>query len=158
VRRYLLGRDLTGIESRLAAAHHERSELGRAESDLRHALAGLDADVTAAESAAERGRAACQPLDLAEAVSRAEGSKARATGLVALLEERRRSLERALTTTVDQDVIAALEAEAGSLVDRLTEADSEAARLLPAADELANAEARLSEEAAEVEVEWRHET
>ena len=64
-----------------------------------------------------------------------------------LLEERRRSLERALTTTVDQDVIAALEAEAAALVERLTDADEEAAGLLPLADELAEAEQQLASEA-----------
>jgi chromosome segregation protein len=157
VRRYLLGRDLTAIEGRLAAARRERTELGRSESELRHALAGLDADVLAAESAAATAAAIEHPLDLSEAVSRAEGSKARASGLVALLEERRRSLQRALATTVDQDVIAALEAEAAALLERLATADEEAARHLPAADELTTAEEQLAREATEVEAEWRHE-
>src|SRR5215831_18438899 len=50
VRRYLLGRELGSIESRLAAASRERTELGSVEAGLRTALAGLDADILAAET------------------------------------------------------------------------------------------------------------
>ncbi len=154
VRRYLLGRDLAAIEGRLAAARHQHGELGRAAEELRHALTGLDTDLLTAESAAEAARAAEEPLDLADAVSRAEGSKARAGGVVALLEERRRSLGRALGSTVDQDVIAALEGEAAILIEGLVAADEEAAQLLPAADELAAAEEQLARETEEVDQEW----
>ena len=133
----------------------ERAELTRRESELRLVLGRLDADLLAAETAAGADRHREQPFDLVEAASRAEGSKARAAGLVALLEERRRSLERILTTTVDRDVIAALEAEGAALVERLRDADQEAAGLLPAADELTEAEQQLASEAEEAAERWR---
>ena len=119
---------------------------------MRGALARLDAAVLAAESLSA---ASSDPVvDLAEAVSVSEALKARAAGLVAVLEERRRGVDRALGATVDHDVIASLEAEAAGLRARLTEADEEAAALLPAADALASAEEALAGETAEVEAAW----
>jgi chromosome segregation protein len=158
VRRYLLGRDLNAVEGRLAAAKRDRAELSRVETEVRQALVGMDTDILAAEAASEAARNAGPQLDLADAVSRAEAGKARASGLVALLEERRRSLERAMTATVDQDVISALDAEAAALVERLTTADEEAAGLLPLADELAAAEQQLAHDANEIADEWKRDT
>jgi chromosome segregation protein len=158
VRRYLLGRDLRAVEGRLSAAQRDRAESSRVETELRQALAAMDTDILAAESASEAAQQAEPQLDLADAVSRAEAGKARAAGLVALLEERRRSLERAMTATVDQDVIAALEAEAAALVERLTAADEEAASLLPLANELAAAEQQLAHDGREIAEEWRRDT
>jgi chromosome segregation protein len=151
VRRYLLGRDLAAVETRLTAAKRDRGHLAQAEIELRHALATMDADIVSAEAESERARALEPKLDLADGVSRAEGCRARAAGLVALLEERHRSLERAMAATVDQDVIAGLEVEAAALTERLTATDEEATGLLPAADELAEAERRLARDADEAE-------
>jgi chromosome segregation protein len=155
VRRYLLGRDLSAVEGRLSAAKRDRAELSRVETELRQVLATMDTEILAAESASEAARQAEPQLDLADAVSHAEAGKARTAGLVALLEERHRSLERAMTATVDQDVIAAWEAEAAALVERLTTADEEAASLLPLADELAAAEQQLGQDADEIAEGWR---
>jgi chromosome segregation protein len=158
VQRYLLGRDLGAVETRLAAAGRERSELARADAELRAALAVLDGDVLAAELDAEAARSAEPEVDLAETVSRAESGKARAAGLAAVLEERHRSVVRELSASVDQDVIAGLEAEAAALTERLMDADDEATRLLPLADDLAEAEEGLARQAQVVEEEWRGET
>ncbi|HEY3811551.1 MAG TPA: hypothetical protein VGL49_08955, partial [Acidimicrobiales bacterium] len=155
VRRYLLGGELSAVEARLAAGGRERSELERAEAELRTALAGLDADILRAEAEIGASDAAEPAVDLAELVSRAEAGKARAAGLVAVLEERQRSVRRALTATTDQDVIAALEAEAAALTERMVGADEEAVRLLPLADELAEAEATLAEETEAVDAQWQ---
>ncbi len=155
VRRYLFGRELGAIEVRLVAASRERTELGRAEAELRTALAGLDADLLAAGtgSESERPGGASQGgaertgvprLDLAETVSRAEATRARAVGLMAVLAERQRSLRQAITASVDHDLIAALEAEGASLQERLARADEEAGLLGPQFDELAEAEAGLA--------------
>jgi chromosome segregation protein len=153
VRRYLLGRELGAIEARLAAAGRDRNDLGRVEAELRAALAALDADLLAAEAEAdsEAEGAASPDLDLVESVSRAEATKARAAGLVAVLAERRRSLLQAITSTVDQDVIAALESESAALHERLARADEEAGLLPPRFEELAAAEAALARESAAVD-------
>ena len=125
------GRELGAIEARLAAAGRDRAELGRVEAELRGALAGLDADLLAAEAESEAERAGAPALDLAETVSRAEATRARAAGLVAVLAERHRSVLQAIATTVDHDVIAALESERASLQERLARADDETGLLGP---------------------------
>jgi chromosome segregation protein len=153
VRRHLLGRDLVAVESRLAAAARDRGELAAGEEQIRRRLSRLDAEVIEAEAAMEQTLVPAGP-DLADLVSRAEGLRARAAGLAAVITERRRSIERARTATADQDVISSLEAEAATLVERLALTEAEAQRLLPDADELADAEAALAAEQEQVESEW----
>ena len=104
------------------------------------ALSRLDADVLFAEGRLQASLAAQGGVDLAEMVSRAEGLRARSSGLAAVIAERRRSLERAMAATVDESLIASLEAESAALADQLAETDAEAHGLLPQADELAAAE------------------
>ncbi len=154
IRRYLLGRELGNVEARLAAAARNRTDLGRSEELLGHELASLDGEILSAEARTEAARSAESEEDLADALSRAEGLRARAAGQVALLEERRRSVNRALAASIDRDVISALEAEAAELNDRLATADQEAGRLLPLADELADAERTLRDETAAVDAQW----
>ncbi len=153
VRRHLHGRDLSTVESRLTAAARDRRDLADAEGQVRRSLSRLDADVLEAEAALEATMSGPGP-DLADLVSRAEGLRARASGLAAVIAERRRSIERALNATVDQDVISSLEAEAASLTERLAGTEAEAERLLPEADELAEAERVLAGESEAFESEW----
>jgi len=153
VRRHLFGRDLTAVEGRLAAAAGHRQDLAHAEGEIRKALAGLDSEVKVAEIQMEASFSS-EVVDLAELVSRAEGLRARAGGLVALMGERKRSLERSLTATVDQDVIASLEAEAASLTEALAGTETDAAALLPEADALSEAERAVAAETVTLESEW----
>jgi chromosome segregation protein len=158
LRRHLLGRDLAAVESRRSVAAHNRRDLARSEEEVRRALAHLDAEILTAEAAVEEQLAASSGPDIAEMVSRAESLRARAAGLSALISERRRSIERALSSKVDQDVIASLEAEATALAERLASTEAEAAALLPQADEITQAEAALGAQAATVEAVWGTET
>ncbi len=153
LRRYLHGRELVAVRERLERSGHERRALAEAEGQLASSLDGLDREVASAEARMEEALAASGP-DLADLVSRAEGMTARAAGLAAVIAERRRSIERALGATADQDVISSLEAEAATLTERLAGTESEAARLLPEADDLAEAERLLREETAAFESEW----
>jgi chromosome segregation protein len=153
VRRYLLGRELGAIEARQAAAGRERTELGRVEGELRAALAALDADLLTAEMESEAQRTEAPAHDLAESVSRAEATRARAAGLVAVLAERHRSLRQAITATVDHDVITALESESASLRERLARAHEEAGLLRPLFDELGEAEAELAHDSTVIDLE-----
>ena len=153
VRRHLHGRDLAAVEGRLSAAARERRDLAEAEDKVRRSLARLDAAVLEAEAQMEATMSGPGP-DLADLVSRAEGLRARAGGLAAVIAERRRSVERALNATVDQDVISSLEAEAAALSERLEGTEVEAQRLLPEADELAEAERALAAETEAFETEW----
>jgi chromosome segregation protein len=153
VREHLFGRDLASVESRLTAAARDRQDLGRADAEVRTALAALDGEVLAAEAQMEAEESG-PGLDLGELVSRAEGLRARAGGLAALIGERKRSIERSLAATVDHDVIASLESEAATLSDALAGADSEAAGLEPQAQALAASEEALAQESAAMEAQW----
>ncbi|HEX6392334.1 MAG TPA: chromosome segregation protein SMC [Acidimicrobiales bacterium] len=153
VRRHLLGRDLTNVEARLAGAARDKADLARTEEQVRLALGRLDAQILASEAEAHSSGANLQS-DLGELLSRAEALKARASGMVALLNERQRSIQRSMSATVDVDVVASLEAEAAALVERLQATDQDALNLMPVADELTEAERALAEETEAVETQW----
>jgi chromosome segregation protein len=147
---FLAGRELTTLRRRLADGTAARSELATEEGLLRRRLAELDTAVMAAES--ELGQVGGD--DLGDALARYEALRERARGLVALLAERRRGVERERGAFVDQAVIATLEAEAARLSTELAEADEEAASLAPQAEELAVAEGALAEARAAYDREW----
>ena len=69
-------------------------------------------------------------------------------GLMALLAERRRGVERDRGGLLDADLVASLEAEAARVANELAEVDAQALALLPEADRVAQAEAALAEERA----------
>src|SRR4051812_32021441 len=154
LRRHLAGRELTSLETRLAAIARTRSELGTSDREVRTALARLDTDVMAAEaslSAATSGPGA--EVD-GDALMRAQGLRERARGLAALLVERRRSVERDRQASVDAGVVASLESDAARMAAELEEVESEAGALVPQADDLSEAEANLATERAAFEDEW----
>jgi chromosome segregation protein len=154
LRRHLAGRELVSIESRLAVAGRTRTELGRAEEEIRAALARLDTEVLVAEAEVTEARRRDDTADLADALSRAEGLRGRAQGLAALVAERRRSVERELAVSVDADVVASLEAEAAELVRQLASTESEAAAVLPQEVEVTAAEAVLADEIVALDADW----
>jgi chromosome segregation protein len=151
LRRYLYGRELGLLKSRLAASDGARADLTRAEEAALSVLAGLDTSVGTAEERLDHVRREAEQSDLSELVSTAEGLKGRAQGLMAVLQERSRSIERERAAAVDMNVVAALEAEAAGLNEQLVAADLDAGGLLPLEAELATAEAAQILEAAEVE-------
>ncbi len=154
LRRYLAGRELAAIEGRMAGGARSKAELGEQEMSLRQALSHLDAAVLEAELAADQARRQQEGADLGDVVSTAEGLRARARGLTALLDERRRGVARALEAAVDHDVIASLESEAAALTEQMGAAERAAELLVPDEEELLAAEAAVREEAAEVEAHW----
>ena len=150
IRLHLAGRELARLQSRQEASGRIRAELARAEAELRGALARLDADVAVAEAAVSvQG-----DDDLGDALVRFEGLRERARGLAAVLVERRRSLDRQRHATMDAGVVASLEAESGQLAAELEQVRSEAACLVPQAEELAAAEAGLATGRTAFEAEW----
>jgi len=155
LRRHLAGLELGSIEERLISAARTRSELAGAEQEVRAALSRLDADVIAAEADVAVARARDERADLGEALSRAEALRARSRGLIALLDERRRSIERDRAAAVDQGVGASLEADAADLAAQLSATAAEAEALVPQADELADADARVDGETAAFDQQWR---
>ncbi len=147
---FLAGRELTTLQRRLADGGAARAELATEENLLRRTLAELDAAVLAAE--AELGTIGGD--DLGDALVRFESLRERARGLVAVLTERRRGIDRERGAFVDQAVIASLEADAARLAAELADADSEIETLAPQHEDLARAEAVLAEARSAYEQQW----
>ncbi|HLY84586.1 MAG TPA: hypothetical protein VKQ71_16495, partial [Acidimicrobiales bacterium] len=154
LRRYLSGRELATIEARLAAGRYRKADLVRATDTLRADLARIDADVVRAETELSAARRRDDDADLADATSRAEGMRARARGVAAVLVERRRSVERDRAASIDQGVVANLEAEAAGLSGDLVSLEVATAGLVAQADEVAEAEAAVVLETGAFEEEW----
>ena len=150
LRRHLAGRQLTGLRQRLETGGRGLAGLHADESALKATLAELDATVFATEAQLGSMGAA----DLGDDLMRFESLRERARGLVAVLAERRRSLERERGAAVDAAVIASLEAEAAQLAADLASADGETLALEPMRQQLADAEAALADERSRFETQW----
>jgi chromosome segregation protein len=150
IRLFLAGRELTSLQTRLETGARARADLAQNESAIRAALARLDTDVAVAEAAvsAQGGD------ELSDDLVRYESLRERARGMAALLAERRRGAERELASSVDEGVIASLEADAAHLAAQLQEVETEAEGLVPQAEELAGAEASLAADRASFDAEW----
>jgi chromosome segregation protein len=151
LRRYLHGRELNLLGPRLSALGGAKAEARHSEEAALATLARLDAQVGAAEASLDAARRGSEATDLAELVPTAEGLRARASGLVALLAERGRGIDRDRAAAVDRDVVASLEAEAASLGEQLAGTEQEARDLLPLEAELEAAEQDLALQVADVE-------
>ena len=151
IRLYLAGRELTTLQTRLETGARAKADLGASESEIRAALARLDADVAVAEAGVS---AQSQGDELSDDLVRYESLRERARGMGNLLAERRRGAERELAASADEGVIASLEADAAHLSAQLQEVETEAEGLVPQADELASAEASLAADRAEFDSEW----
>src|SRR6059058_2684804 len=113
LRIFLAGRELASLRGRLSTTVARKAELAADESALKGSLSQLDSAVIATEAQLS----AMGGHDVSDALVRFESLRERARGLTAVLAERRRNLERERSATVDQAVIATLEAEAAQLTD-----------------------------------------
>ncbi|MGI8938251.1 MAG: chromosome segregation protein SMC, partial [Iamia sp.] len=147
---HLAGADLRRLRTRLEASEASRRDLRSREGESKTALAGLDASVLAAETrlSAHGGD------DLGDDLARCEALRERARGLAAVLTERRRGLERQRGASVDEAVIASLEAEAARLDAELKAVQADAAGLVPDAERLQEVEATLATEREEFASRW----
>ena len=131
--------------------HDERAELERRETEVRSRLRSLDDSVIGAE----QSLTALGVEGLADWMVRVEALRERGRGLAALLDEKRRGMERELNTAADGGVVETLVADAANLREQVAALDAEAEGLtLPGTDAL------LAVEAAELalqasEEQWR---
>ena len=146
IRRHLTGRELAVVEARLAAAATARVDLAQAEEQCRLDLHQLDETVATAEHDLSEMRQRSGGVDLGDALSRAERLGATARGLVALIGERQRAVERDRLASLDSDVVASLEAEAAEVTGELADTDTEAGALMPQVEELVRAEGEIEAE------------
>src|SRR5206468_1173062 len=90
LRIFLAGRELSSLRGRLSTTVARKAELAADESALKSSLTQLDSAVIATEAQLS----AMGGHDISDALVRFEALRERARGLVAVLGERRRSLER----------------------------------------------------------------
>ncbi|MGE3620870.1 MAG: chromosome segregation protein SMC [Acidimicrobiia bacterium] len=147
---FMAGRELATLQRRLADARAARAEAATEIDLARRDLAALDAEVLAAE--ADLGRAGGR--DVSDALVRFESLRERARGLAAVLAERGRGIEREQQASVDQEVVASLEAESARLAAELREAQAAGVELRPALEGLAREDVALAEARATFDQEW----
>ncbi|CAN5910823.1 chromosome segregation protein SMC [soil metagenome] len=150
LRVYLAGREIARLRSRLHEGSRIRQVLDGDERELRTRLRHLDAEALATEARLS----AMGGDDLGDALLRFESLRERARGLVAVLAERTRGIERDRGASLDQAVVANLESEAARSARELAEVEALAAELAPAAAELAQAEADTSVARQDFDREW----
>ena len=150
VRLHVAGRELARLRTQLETSSRSQSELRGQDHRLRATLAELDSRVVATEAqlSALGGR------DIGDALVRYETLREKARGQLALLAERRRGVDRELSSSVDAGVIASLESEQAQLRAEAEQAELDAASIERSALELADAEAELAEERARFEADW----
>jgi len=144
LRIFIAGRELAGLRTR------GRAELSSEEERLRRSLAELDAQIMSVEAElTDMGGD-----DLGDGLASYESLFQQARGLSAVLTERRRGLDRLRGASIDQGVVASLEAEAARLATELSEVEAEAEGFAPLVAELASAEELLAAERLAFEEQW----
>jgi chromosome segregation protein len=141
IRSHLLGREIDQLRAREQRRSDARRDLAQREMDVRVQLRNLDAQVIDAEHAL----AIPGDDDVADLLARTEALRERARGLVNLISERRRGLERELAAVADEGVVESLVAEAAALREQLAVVESDVAALAPTRAEVEAAEARVGE-------------
>lgn len=154
LRLHLAGRELRALTAHLETAHRRRGEFTTREHELKGQLGGLDATVLDAEAEL----AALGGSDVGDILSRARSLRERLGGQTNVVTERRRRLERELRSSVDEGVVASLEAEAARIVAEADAGVVERAAIEPERGELEAAEAALEADRATFETRWGAET
>lgn len=150
LRRFLSGREIARLRAQLAASASTQNELRASGDRLRATLGDLDARVISAE--AELGSLGA--TDLGDTLMRFETLRERGAGQIALLSERRRSIQAALEATVDAAVVASMESESAQLRSESEQIESELASLAAVSVELDASEEELAQRWAAFEMEW----
>ncbi len=119
LRLYLSGREVAALREQLGSLESEKSTGEAKERELRDAIVGLEQEIRSAEAElSARGESG-----LNDELVRVEQLRERARGLVALISERRRSMERDQGQLIADDVVAALEADASEMRRDLAEVE-----------------------------------
>ncbi len=148
---FLRGREVAVLTARHEAAVQARAGMVGEEARVKAELEVLDTSVAAAETrVSELGRARLGDLSLSDAVGRLEALRERTRGLVAVVAERRRSVDRDLAVSVDSALIAALDDDAARLRAELADVEAAAEAMAARFQELAQGEAALAGERAAV--------
>ncbi len=139
IRLHLAGREIDQLRVREQKRVSARRDLAQQEQDVRVQLRAFDAEVLEAEHAL----AVPGDDDVADVLARAEALRERSRGLVNLVTERARSLDRELASVADEGVVESLVAEAAHVREQLLDVDSDFGSLAPTRAEVDEAEAKV---------------
>ncbi len=140
LRIFVAGREIGALRAKLTSLAAARNQSGADETTLKAELAQLDADIVVL-SAELSARGAD---DVSDRLARTDQLRERARGLMALIAERSRGLERDRGQLLDEGVVASLEADAARFRDELDEVNSAIARSVPDVEELEADEAAFA--------------
>jgi len=150
LRRFLAGRELAQLRTRLDSTTRQRAEHAGVEESLRARLRDLDTSVLRSEAELN----ALGGADVGDELTRYEALRERGRGIAAVLAERQRSLAKERESTVDAALIASLEADQARLRQELAAIDDQARALVPEAEDVERAERGLVEARATFEERW----
>jgi chromosome segregation protein len=139
IRLHLSGREIDQLRGRERKRVEARRDLAQQEQDVRVQLRGFDAQVLDAEHAL----AVPGDDDVADVLARTEALRERSRGLVNLVTERVRGLDRELASVADEGVVESLVAEAAHVRAQLAAVDADFGSLAPTRDEAEAAEAKV---------------
>ncbi len=139
IRLHLAGRDIDQLRGRQEKRVGARRDLAQQEQDVRVQLRAFDAEVLEAEHAL----AVPGDDDVADVLARTEALRERSRGLVNLVTERARSLDRELASVADEGVVESLVAEAAHVREQLAAVDADFGSLAPTRIEVEDAESRV---------------
>ncbi len=150
LRVHLAGREIAGLRDRLRELAASAEGRDRDQRAVRSELEDLGRQIAEGEQHLAGGG----DDDPGRALAGLEALRERARGLAAVVAERRRSVDRERTSTLDLDVISDLEGEAGRCRSELEEIAASAAALQPDRSELAQMEAALAALRADFDRRW----
>ncbi len=167
LRIHTAGQEFAALGERSAITNRQRDELRRSEGDAIERLRRLEADVSTAESAmaglAQVVAAEDDVVDdadpwanydVSDALSRIEGLYEKARGQLALLGERRRSIERERNAFLDADVVAMLSGQAAQVNEELAELERRLESIGPRLFALDDTDERLNADRNDHEERW----
>lgn len=150
LRVHLAGREIAGLRDRLRELAASAEGRDRDQRAVRSELEDLGRQIAEGEQRLAGGG----DDDPGRALAGLEALRERARGLAAVVAERRRSVERERTSTLDLDVISDLEGEAGRCRSELEEIAASASALQPDRSELAQMETALAALRADFDRRW----
>jgi len=145
IRLYLAGHEIAGLQARLERVRDQRADLDATETGVRQRLRELDTAVLDVE----HSLTALGHDDLADWLVRVESLRERARGVLALLAEKQRGVDRELTAAADRGLVETLVADAVAMRRELEDVDADSAALGPRLTEIEEAERQVAAERAE---------
>ena len=139
---FVAGREIATQRAKLVTIENDRIQASEVQNTSKTRLAELDTSIMGIEAQLSARGAS----DVRDRLGNVERLIERADGLLGIIDERRRSLERDRSQGLDADVIATLEADVAGFRSELTEVEAGLAELQPEVAALEEEERQLEAE------------